>query len=714
MRYNFFFSLIYILICWSCSGDFEGVQQLVERRVPWLSGHVCFKEVDGAEEEFFTLRSENGNLIVEASDANAAAVAVNWYLKYYCHRSMSHLGDRLEAVDELPVLPEPVTRRTASRYRYALNYCTYNYSMSFYTWEDWERELDWMALNGVNLMLVANGAEAVWQNTLRRIGYSEQEIAGFIPGPAFTAWWLMGNLEGWGGPMPQSQIDSRKVMVQKMLRRMKDLDIQPLMPGFYGMVPNNLKEKNPAAILEQGKWCTFIRPDILDPTDPEFGKIADIFYEETRKLYGEELRFFSGDPFHEGGIAKGVDLGEAGRAIQLAMQKHFPGAVWVLQGWQNNPKPELLEKLDKNLVLVQELFGENTHNWEKREGYEGTPFIWATVTNFGERPGINGKLQRFADEIYRASHSEYASYMKGVGILPEGIYNNPVAYELLLEAVWHPEKVEVRQWIDHYITARYGQLEEHAQAAWQLFLSTVYDSKTVYQEGPPENMLCARPGLDRTSVSSWGSMNKHYDKARFKEGVGLLVKAFPQLKTCRTYRIDLIHFLRQMLANEADHVYVALIAAYRQKDEEAFGQAANRWLSLFDTENELLAQDSCFRLSSYQMQAIKAGNTEEEKANNLKNAMTLITYWGGDVPRQDDLHDYAYKEWAGLMKDYYKSRWILYIDYLSAQLKGTPSEAPDYFQWEREWVRTQHSTAADAPKVPLDTVVNEIVNQFGL
>ena len=55
------------------------------------------------------------------------------------------------------------------------------------------------------------------------------------------------------------------------------------------------------------------------------------------------------------------------------MQKHFPGSIWVLQGWQDNPKPGLLEKLDKRYVLVQELFGENTNNWETRKGYEGTP-----------------------------------------------------------------------------------------------------------------------------------------------------------------------------------------------------------------------------------------------------------------------------------------------------------------------------------------------------
>lgn len=134
-----------------------------------------------------------------------------------------------------------------------------------------------MALNGVNLMLVANGSEAVWQNTLRRMNYSEKEIADFITGPAYNAWWLMGNIEGWGGPMPQSQIDSRKKLVQKMLKRMKSLGIEPLMPGFYGMVPSNLKNKSKAHIIPQGTWGAFTRPDILDPMDPEFDRVAAIF-----------------------------------------------------------------------------------------------------------------------------------------------------------------------------------------------------------------------------------------------------------------------------------------------------------------------------------------------------------------------------------------------------------------------------------------------------
>ena len=690
-------------------GDYPGVRGVIERQVPWLADRVELRACPAGEAETFTLRTEEDKLVVEATTANAAARGIGWYLKYCCGRSMSHRGDNLAPAAPLPLPGQPISCSTRSKYRYALNYCTYNYTMSFYTWEDWERELDWMALNGVNMMLVANGAEAVWQNTLRRLGYTEEEIAAFITGPAYNAWWLMGNIEGWGGPMPQSQIDSRVATVRKMLARMRELGIEPLMPGFYGMVPSDYAKRTDDHVIEQGKWWVFDRPAILDPTTPEFARVAAIFYEETRKLYGDDIRFFSGDPFHEGGSVAGVDLGEAGRAIQDAMQEHYPGSVWVLQGWQDNPKPGLLERLDKRYVLVQELFGENTANWEARDGYEGTPFIWATVTNFGERPGINGKLQRFADEVHRASTGAQADRMKGVGILPEGIDNNPVVYELVLELPWHADRVEVSEWLENYVRARYGRADDRLLGAWRIFLETVHSSEIGYQEGAPENILCARPGFDLRSVSSWGRLAKKYDRERFVEGVRLMASALPDFAGTQTYRIDLIDLLRQTIANRADDIYADLTAAADRKDRKAFERAAEEFLSLHDLENELLAQDPEFRLDTYQRRAIASGRTPEEKDNNLHNAMMLITYWGENDPTEDYLHDYAYKEWAGLMTSYYKARWELWFDYLRARADGVPAEEPHFFFWEREWAENNRKLITSLPETTFEEIVARVL-----
>jgi len=671
--------------------SFPGVKQLAWRRAPWLAEQLDFQVLkdSGDQKDVFKIQSKGGRVTIAATGPNAAAEGLNWYLKYYCHRSMSHMGDNLGAVAVLPVVKEPVTVRAVAQYRHALNYCTYNYSMSFYTWKDWERELDWMALNGVNLMLVANGEEAVWQNVLRRLGYTEKEILDFITGPAFNAWWLMGNIQGWGGPMPQSQIEGRMRMVQRMLARMKELGIEPVMPCFFGMVPSTLRDKMKAHVIVQGTWGAFTRPDILDPSDTLFSRVAGIFYEETRRLYGKDIHFFSGDPFHEGGVTEGVDLGAAGRRIQQAMQESFPGSVWVLQGWQANPRKEMLAGVDRSKVLVQELFGETTNNWEKRQAYEGTPFVWCMITNYGERPGLFGKLQRYADEPYRARNGEFSKYVAGIGIMPEGIDNNPVSYDLMLEVGWHAERVNVEEWIRQYTWYRYGRLDTNVVAAWKMFLQTVYSSPEGYQEGPPENVLCARPALQIKSVSTWGTLRKNYDTALFARAVEIFDRAAGRMKGSETYRIDRINFIRQVLANRADTVFAEVVGAYGARDSVSFKKAAGRFLSLHDAADVLLKEDRYFLLDAYKRQAVDAGQTPEEKKNNLLNALMLITYWGMNDRKEDNLHEYAYKEWGGMMKSFYKRRWEMYFDYLLRQLRGEKEEAPDFFGWEREWVQRE-------------------------
>lgn len=48
-----------------------------------------------------------------------------------------------------------------SRYRYYQNVCTSSYSFVWWNWERWEKEIDWMALNGINLALAFTAQESI-------------------------------------------------------------------------------------------------------------------------------------------------------------------------------------------------------------------------------------------------------------------------------------------------------------------------------------------------------------------------------------------------------------------------------------------------------------------------------------------------------------------------------------------------------------------------
>jgi alpha-N-acetylglucosaminidase len=73
-----------------------------------------------------------------------------------------------------------------------------------------------MAMHGINMPLSITGMEVVWYNLLKRIGYTTEEINEFISGPAFMAWWQMNNLEGWGGPNPDSWYRQQEALQKKM------------------------------------------------------------------------------------------------------------------------------------------------------------------------------------------------------------------------------------------------------------------------------------------------------------------------------------------------------------------------------------------------------------------------------------------------------------------------------------------------------------------
>lgn len=712
-RYHFLI-LFLLIICAAAarSEPYKGIRDIASRRFPWMVRSLVFNTIPGINgNEVFELSSFEGKIMISASTSNAAAVGLNWYLKYYCNRSMSHFGDNLAALSKFPVIKNKVRVVSPYRYRYALNYCTISYSMSFYTWNDWERELDWMALNGVNLMLAPVGMEAVWQNTLRKLNYNDKEIADFIAGPAFGAWWLMGNLEGWGGPISQEVINQQCALQQKILKRMKLLGMEPVMHGFYGMVPSNLKTKQTIKVIDQGRWAGgFQRPDFLLPEDLLFDKLANIYYSEMKKRYGADLHFFGGDPFHEGGSSEGADLAASGQHIQKVMQNNFPSSVWVLQGWQENPAKTLLAGLNKNKTLVVELFGENTNNWEKRNGYDGTPFVWSNVSNFGEKNGIYGKLQRFADEVYRAKNSSYSSFLKGIGIIPEGIYNNPVAFDIMLELGWHSEHVDLKKWICNYTKYRYGKSNAKVDRAWEMFLETAYSSPEVNQEGPSESIFCARPGQDIKTVSSWGTRKRNYNVAKFEDAVRLFVAAAKEFEGIETYETDKIDFVRQVQSNKGDQVYELMMLAIKSRNIEKFKSESTKFRNLLLQQDSLLSSSKYFSVNRMLKQAFDFGGTTSDKKNALLNAKTQIIFWGPDNNPQTNLHDYAHKEWSGVLRSIYLSRWDQFINKELKLMNAEDAPEPDYYNMELDWVKRNDLYAGEPlDKIELNALIKRIM-----
>ena len=716
-------SLFFILAALSFSthceaATFGGVHQLVARRFPFLAGKVTFQPLQGAAGDAFELQTQGQRLIVKASSPSAAAVAVNHYLNHFCHISISRCGNNLPTRFTFVPITGIIRRTSPFKYRYALNYCTYNYSYAFYRWPDFEWELDWMALNGVNLMLAPLGMEAVWTETLRTLGFAQKDIDSFIPGPAFTAWWLMGNLEGWGGPMSQSLVNMRLQQQRQMLKRMRELGIKPVVQGFPGIVPTFFKARYPQArIIEQGKWGSFRRPAVLLPGDDGvFQQVAKAYYESLKRLLGTDFEFLGGDLFHEGGVTTGVDVGRVAAQVQAQMLHFFPRAKWVLQGWNKNPSPQLLQALDKRHTLLINLSGEIAASWEMSDEFGGTPWLWGSVNHFGGKTDMGGQLPVVVAEPHRAMRLSVDSVMQGIGILPEGIGTNPVVYHLALNTAWHNGTPDVDSMLVQYLTSRYGHVPTCLRDAWRMMLKSVYGEFAIKGEGTFESVFCARPSLHVTSVSTWGPKQMQYNPADLYRALGLFLRAAPKLKNSETYQYDLVDLARQALANYARTAYADIVKAYKAKNAEQLQLATSRFESLITLQDSLLLTNRHFLLGNWLQQATQYAPTEADRQLCLRNAQTLITYWGPDDPTTK-VHDYANKEWAGMLATYYLPRWRAFFSGLKASIETGNPPTINFFEMEKRWANTPQpinttpqGDAVSMAKRVLQTIVPPYLN----
>lgn len=675
-----------------------------------------------SDHDFFEIGSKNGKVLVRGNNYVSIASGINWYLKYHLgvHLTWNSMHASLPA--KLPMVQGTERHDTDIKHRYYLNYCTHSYSMAFWDWKRWEQELDWMALHGINLCLDIVGTDVVWRNVLLKLGYTKAEANDFVAGPAFQAWWLMNNLEGWGGPNSDNWYRQREVLQKQILKRMKELGINACLPGYSGMVPHDANKRLGLDVADPGKWNDYKRPAFLLPTDKRFAEIASLYYKEQEKLFGK-ADFYSMDPFHEGGNARGVDLKAAGKAIMGAMKAVNPNAKWVAQAWGACPYPDMISDLRNGDMLVLDLYSENRpqwgdpeSTWYREDGFNGHDWAFCMLLNFGGNVGLFGKIQHVIEEYYKARQSKFASTLKGVGLTMEGIENNPVMYELVSELPWRDTRFSWEKWLHGYVEARYGNLHnKKVQQAWMLLAKSVYGAPArLTEQGCHESVLCARPSLDAYQVSSWSEMEEFYNPDDVIRAARLMVEASREVKANANFRYDLVDITRQAIAEQARLVYDEVVAAYKAKDRTMFAHATNKFLDLLLQQDRLLSSMPDFMVGRWIKQARSLGANSSESDHYEWNARVQITTWGNrDAAERGGLREYAHKEWSGVLRDFYYPRWKAYFDALAATLDGKPMKHFDFYAMDEKWTLKHNAYPSEAQGNPVEHSQKAFAEVFG-
>lgn len=710
--------LLFLLAClcipfslWS-----NPVDGLLERICPGAS-HKFIIQLQKGGNDFFELDQKGNKVVIRGNNYVNIATGLNWYLKYYAGIHLSWNGMTAQLPESLPKVSTPVRKETNLSLRYDFNYCTYSYTMAFWDWNRWEKEIDWMALHGINLPLAVVGQECVWKNMLAKLGYTKEEINKFIAGPAFLAWWAMNNLEGWGGPNPDSWYTQQEALQKKILKRMREYGIEPVFPGYSGMVPHDANKKLGLNVTEPALWNGFTRPAFLLPTDARFNEIASLYYKELEKLFGK-ANYYSMDPFHELEDAGSVDFDAAGKAVLKAMKQANPKATWVIQGWTENPRPEMIKNLNNGDILILDLFSECRPMWgipsiwKREKGYEQHNWLFCMIENFGGNVGLHGRMDQLLNNFYLTKNNPLAAHLKGIGLTMEGSENNPVMFELMCELPWRPEKFTKEEWLKGYIKARYGTYDETVAKAWDILANGIYNCPFGNnQQGTHESIFCGRPSLNNFQASSWSKMENYYDPTTTEDAARLMLEVADKYKGNNNFEYDLIDIVRQSLSDRGRIVYNQTVADFKSFDKKSFAAHSQEFLNILLAQDQLLATRSEFRVGRWIEQARSLGTTPEEKDLYEWNARVQITTWGDRVCANDGgLRDYAHKEWNGILKDFYYKRWAAYWQTLQDVLDGKPMVELDYYAMEEPWTLAHNPYPAKGEGDCI-TVAKEVFNK---
>ncbi|HEY9197540.1 MAG TPA: alpha-N-acetylglucosaminidase TIM-barrel domain-containing protein, partial [Mucilaginibacter sp.] len=568
----------YILLCGLCGG-ITGVQAqlnipssvaLIKRIIPGQAQKFVVQPlIADTAKDAFEVEGYKDKIILRGNNGVAVASALYYYLTEYAHCQVTWNGSNLNLPAKLPLPAVKIHKTTPYQYRYYLNYCTYSYSMAWWDWKRWEKEIDWMALHGINMPLAITGQEYVWEKVYKSMGFSENDLQDFFTGPAYFGWFYMGNIDKWDGPLPASWINSHHDLQLKILQRERDLGIKPVLPAFTGHVPASFKTHFPNAKLKQTNWNNgFADTYILDSADPLFAEIGKKFIEEQTKVYGTD-HLYSADTFNENEPPSNDPkfLSELSARVYDGMKEADPNAVWVMQGWlffsdrkfwKNEQIKALLSAVPDDHMIVLDLNTDYEPIWKRTEAFYGKPWIWNMLHNYGGNNSLFGRIESVATQPAGALKDPKSGRMVGIGLTMEAIEQTPVLYELMTQNTWQDKPVHLDQWLSGYVFNRYGVKNKAANDAWQTLRTTVFNGKDI-RDGA-ESIITGRPTLDSAAV--WTRTRLNYNRKDLLPAWDNMIAAIPACKQSSGFNYDLVDVTRQVLANYARPIQVKWVKAY--------------------------------------------------------------------------------------------------------------------------------------------------------
>lgn len=662
----------------------DAAQAVLARQFALPAGKVDFEVTPAVEgRDVFEYEAAGGKLTVRGSSPVAMCRGFYDYMRDHQLGMVTRYGMNVQ----LPkTFPDAARHRVETPFaiRQYHNVVTSGYMTPYWDFAQWEKELDYLALHGFNMVMAPVATEAIQERVWKKLGFTQQEIDDNLVGPAHLPWYRMGNIQMHDGHLPPSWHKDQIALQHRLLKRMRELGIQPIVQGFAGFVPAGIKRIKPGIALHRGNWNSAMRtdqkPEMIMPSDPLFAEIEKLYLDEWTKEFGDS-KYILVDSFNEMELPKSNRpmaelLADYGAQTYEAIRAAKPDAVWVLQGWMLgyqrhlwNPATVrgLLSKVPNDRLLILDyaydynlLRWGNGANYKLFNGYDGKSWAVGYVPNMGNKNGFDGDITFLAHFTAEVLNDPKHGNLSGFCIDAEGCENNEVLYELMADTAWKSQPVDLNSWTENYCENRYGAYPPAMKEAWDIFKKTCWGR---FKDSARAGWMLG--GINGTKLCG---------DPRFIDGALAFLSCRKELANSPLYRTDALELAAAAMGDRATDCFQAAARLYSSGATQEGDKAAKQglqWLTDLDT---LLSSHAIHRLDRWLNFTRKHGGSDAENAAYESNAKRIVTIWGPGV------NDYSSRMWSGLVRDFYRERMARTLESIKT---GKPFNRG---AWEEAWV----------------------------
>lgn len=624
---------------------------LIERTTPHLADRFTTEIINRADgHERYEIESVQNTICLRGTSKSALCAAYYRYLRDFCDMDLSPCGNTEVYACGKPRLPEKkLVRILAHDIRCAFSYGIYENDA--YAWDQnrWDFMIDYLAMQGVNVMFMPVGNESVWYYAALKLGINREDAMDFLSSPIYYPLQLAGKLDTFLPLTDTNYLKAQIALGRHIIERMREVGIEPILPAFTGHAPKFIKgyfkQSNLYFVTPWGQFPFTYR---VYPDDPLFSAIADALREKQTEYFGTAA-YYLADPFLDvtPRVREGSLISQTGEAVLREIRKTNEHAVWVQTGCCFTQ--QLLHNLPADSALILNTSGDPAFS------ELGQPYLACAVLNPDGHTVLCGNAEKLLSDTVPQDAA-------GLAILPDSLAVNPLysalAFRRLTEDVKDAQSAFIREAV-----RRWGSDEDCLRDAAKLLFGSCYNSGS--PADPVGSIPAARPSTELSHTAPGDTLALHYANI-------VLCRALERMLSSEGdytdgYTFDVCDVTRQMLSNYARRLYVGVIEGYRKRDSRLFETATNAFMRVLSDMDRLLCTRAEYNLvhNLYAAGARSEGKTDRQ---NFEVAL-LVAHTIFGPPREPEQYDLRWREWSGLVGEYYAKRWHSFFTYLAENFR---------------------------------------------